>query len=44
MMGTGELMIEPLITHVITPSEAQATFETMLRGNDAWLGIVIKWE
>ena len=43
LMSSGDLKIDPLITHLITPAEAQATFETMLRGNDGWLGVVIKW-
>ena len=41
--GSGDLKIDPLIAHLITPAEVQATFETMLRGNDGWLGVVIKW-
>jgi threonine dehydrogenase-like Zn-dependent dehydrogenase len=43
MMERGDLRIAPLITHRIKPAEAQGMFETMLAGNDSWLGIVIDW-
>ena len=44
LMATGELRIEPLLTHRIAPSEAEGLFTTMLQGADSWLGIVVKWE
>ena len=44
LMGTGELRIEPLLTHRIAPSEAEGLFASMLKGSDSWLGIVVKWD
>jgi len=44
LMATGELRLEPLLTHRIAPAEAQGLFGEMLRGSDSWLGIVIRWD
>ena len=44
MLSSGDLRVDPLITHVIAPGEAEAMFDTMVKGSDAWLGVVIKWE
>lgn len=44
LMASGELSVDPLITHVVAPSGAQGIFEIMLKGSDSWLGVVVKWE
>ena len=43
-MSAGGLKIGHLLTHVVPPGDAQEIFEMMLRGGDAWLGVVFQWE
>jgi threonine dehydrogenase-like Zn-dependent dehydrogenase len=38
-----ELLIEPVITHVIKPSEAPGIYIDLKNNPDAYLGIVIDW-
>ena len=43
-MSAGGLKIGHLLTHVVPSGDAQEIFEMMLRGGDAWLGVVFQWE
>jgi L-iditol 2-dehydrogenase len=44
LLGSGGLHIAHLLTHVVPYTQAQQTFEMMLRGSDDWLGVVFKWD
>lgn len=43
LMAEERLQVDGLITHVVPVGQTQAMFETMLRGTDDWLGVVVDW-
>ena len=44
LLDSGGLRIDPLLTHVISPADAEKTFAMMLNGVESWLGVVVKWD
>jgi threonine dehydrogenase-like Zn-dependent dehydrogenase len=44
LMASGDMNVDSLITHRVAPAQAQAIFETMLKGSENWLGVVVTWE
>ena len=43
LMGTGQLSLEHLMTHVVPAEEAPQVYETILAGTTGWLGIAFSW-
>jgi 2-desacetyl-2-hydroxyethyl bacteriochlorophyllide A dehydrogenase len=39
----GRLLIEPLISHVLPPTEAKRAYEGLLNEKDTYTGVVLKW-
>ncbi len=44
MLQSGELKLDPLVSHVVPAEQAQAMFEMMGRGGDDWMGVAFTWE
>jgi threonine dehydrogenase-like Zn-dependent dehydrogenase len=44
MLASGDLKIDPLVSHIVPYTEAAAMFEMMRRGGDDWMGIAFTWD
>lgn len=44
LLGSGQVRLGHLISHVVPPAAAEAMFRMMARGGDDWMGIVFDWE
>jgi 2-desacetyl-2-hydroxyethyl bacteriochlorophyllide A dehydrogenase len=44
MIADKKLKIEPLITHVFSPNEAQKAYQGLLNEKDSFLGVVFDWK
>ena len=44
LMASGDMPVDPLITHLVSPPEVQGVFEPMSKGTAGWIGVVVKWD
>jgi 2-desacetyl-2-hydroxyethyl bacteriochlorophyllide A dehydrogenase len=42
-IASGKLVVEPLLTHLVSPSEAEEVYAQLRQGNADYLGIVFDW-
>jgi len=42
-LADGRLKIDPLISHVLRPTEIQTAYEGLLNKKDEYIGVVLDW-
>ena len=44
LIASGQLAVDPLVSHVVSPDRAQEMYGMIAAGGDSWMSVIFAWE